>query len=133
MKVRVIRVSDNKTADTSAARQTRTSRAKQLRANSTDAERLLWRELRSRQVYGCKFRRQQPLGRFILDFVCLERRVVVEVDGGQHSEPEQAKYDAERTEWLAENGFRVLRFWDDEVLKQIDEVKAAIGQALRTD
>jgi very-short-patch-repair endonuclease len=73
------------------------NRAKQLRKNSTDAERLLWRVLRSRQVAGYKFRRQQPLDEFIVDFVCLEKRLVVEVDGGQHNEPLQAEHDSQRS------------------------------------
>jgi very-short-patch-repair endonuclease len=108
-------------------------RAKQLRKNSTDAERLLWRVLRSRQLVGHKFRRQQPLGEFIVDFVCLEKRLVVEVDGGQHDEPQQAAHDCERSAWLEQQGFRVLRFWDHEVLKQIEEVKDAIWRALESD
>ena len=106
------------------------SRARQLRNNPTEAERLLWRELRLRQLGGHKFRRQQPLGRYIVDFVCLERRLVVELDGGQHSEPEQAGYDAERSSWLEQEGFRVLRFWDHEVLTQLEEVKAVVWKAL---
>ena len=80
-------------------------RAKQLRMNSTDAELLLWRVLRSRQLAGHKFRRQQPLGGFIVDFVCLEKRLVVEVDGGQHNEPRQAAHDSERSAWLQQQAF----------------------------
>jgi very-short-patch-repair endonuclease len=106
------------------------ARAKYLRKNSTDAERLLWRELRSRQLAGHKFRRQQPLGRFIVDFVCLEERLVVEVDGGQHRDATHSKYDAERDAWLAKEGFRVLRFWDHQVLREIEAVKATIWRAL---
>lgn len=118
-----------KTVSTST--QTKILRAKQLRANSTDAERILWRELRSRQLYGCKFRRQQPLGRFIVDFVCLEKRLVIELDGGHHNEAEQARNDAGRAQWLTNNGFRVLRFWDHEVLKELDALKEAVAEALR--
>jgi very-short-patch-repair endonuclease len=77
-------------------------------------------------------RRQQPLGRFFVDFVCLERRLIIELDGGQHNEPAQAVYDARRSEWLAQQGFRVIRFWDHEVFNQLDEVKEAIDRALRT-
>ena len=88
----------------------RTIRAKQLRKNPTDAEQLLWRELRSRQLRGHKFRRQQPLGKFIVDFVCLKARLVIEVDGGQHNQDEIAAYDKERSAWLQREGFRVLRF-----------------------
>ena len=105
-------------------------RAKQLRRNSTDAEQLLWRLLRSRQLAGYKFRRQQPLGGFIVDFVCLEKRLVVEVDGGRHVEPLKAAHDSERSAWLEQQGFRVLRFWNHEVLNQIEEVKDAIWRAL---
>jgi very-short-patch-repair endonuclease len=96
----------------------------------TDAERVLWRELRSRQLAGYKFRRQQPLGRFIVDFVCFEKRLVIELDGGQHAEAAQASYDAERTAWLEKEGFHVLRFWDHDVFKNLDAVKGAIAQAV---
>jgi very-short-patch-repair endonuclease len=105
-------------------------KAKQLRKNCTDAERTLWRALRSRQLGGHKFSRQQPLGPFIVDFVCLEARLVVEVDGGQHNEAEQTAYDAKRTAWLQNENFQVLRFWDHEVLKQLDAVKQVIANAL---
>jgi very-short-patch-repair endonuclease len=104
------------------------SRAKELRNNPTDAERILWRHLRLRQLGGYKFRRQQPLGEFIVDFVCLEKRLVVEVDGGQHSS--KVAYDAQRTKWLERQGFRVLRFWNYEILQNIGAVKEAIWQAL---
>ena len=105
-------------------------RAKQLRTNSTDAERQLWRVLRSRQLAGHKFRRQQPLGGFIVDFVCFEKRLVVEVDGGQHNEPLQAANDSERSTWLEQQGFRVLRFWNHEILREIESVKETIARAL---
>jgi adenine-specific DNA-methyltransferase len=105
-------------------------RAKQLRKNSTDAERALWRVLRCRQLGGHKFRRQQPLGPFIVDFICLEARLVVEVDGGQHNHEENVVYDANRTAWLQNQEFRVLRFWDHVVLKQLDSVCDAIEKAL---
>jgi very-short-patch-repair endonuclease len=106
------------------------TQARELRKRSTDAERLLWHHLRSRQLDGHKFRRQQPLGRFIVDFVCLEKRLVIELDGGHHGGPRQAKFDLQRSEWLIQQGFRVIRFWDHEVLKQIEHVKIAIVQAL---
>ena len=96
----------------------------------TDAERALWRHLRSRQHAGFKFRRQQPMGRYIVDFVCLEKRLVLELDGGQHAESAQAAYDAERSAWLEKEGFRILRFWSDDVLKNLDAIKEAITHAL---
>ena len=102
--------------------------AKALRSNATDAERKLWQRLKSEQL-GCKFRRQHPFGRYVLDFACLERMLVVEVDGGQHGE--QVPYDDRRTRTLAESGFTVLRFWNHEVLNQIDDVVGEIWRALQ--
>src|SRR3990172_10454835 len=90
----------------------------------TDAEKALWKILRSRQVSGLKFRRQHPFGDYILDFVCLENKLVIEVDGGQHGQ--QAGYDENRTQILQAASFRVLRFWDNEVLKEIESVKEKI-------
>jgi very-short-patch-repair endonuclease len=104
------------------------NKARALRNNPTDAERLLWQHLRLRQIGGHKFRRQQPLGHYIVDFVCLEKRLVVEVDGGHHSE--QVVYDRRRSAWLEAEGFRILRFWDHEVLKHIEAVKQVIGEAI---
>ena len=106
------------------------TRARELRNNATDAERALWRQLRLWQLEGYKFRRQQPLGRFIVDFVCLEKRVVIELDGGQHAE--QKEYDAERDAWLRAEGFRVLRFWNNEVLKSIEVIKEEILKTLKS-
>ena len=103
-------------------------KARELRRNPTEAERKLWKHLRLRQIGGYKFRRQQPLGQYIVDFVCLEKKRIVELYGGQHSE--QIVYDAERTEWLEAQGFRVLRFWNDEVLKEIEVVKEVIAKEL---
>ena len=77
-----------------------TARARELRANMTDVERWLWSQLRSRQFGSYKFRRQQPIGPYVVDFVCFEKKVVIELDGGQHNEAEQASYDSARTEWL---------------------------------
>ena len=104
--------------------------AKQLRANSTDAERMLWRHLRSRQMTDFKFRRQQVIEPYIVDFVCLERRLVVEIDGGQHAE--RQKEDARRTAFLESAGFHVIRFWNNEVLANLDGVMSAIQGALNT-
>ena len=103
---------------------TRQSHARTLRANQTDAEQQLWRQLRGRRFLGVKFRRQQPLGPYIVDFVSMEHRLIIELDGGQHSE--QADYDRQRDTWLESQGFRVLRFWNSEVFRQWDEVLEAI-------
>ena len=94
-----------------------TARAKQLRRNATDAEQKLWRHVRNRQLGGHRFRRQQPLGPYIVDFVCLELKLIVEVDGGQHAG--QVDRDEERTAWLESQGFRVLRLWNTQVLTEI--------------
>ena len=88
--------------------------AKTLRKRSTDVEILLWRCLRDRQMEGLKFRRQQPIGRYIVDFVCFEKKIIIEVDGGQHAV--ETKKDTERDEWFRSQGFKVLRFWNNEVL-----------------
>ncbi len=84
--------------------------------------------MRLRQFGGCKFRRQQPIGKYIVDFVCVEKGLIVELDGGQHAQ--QASSDVERTAWLEAQGFRVIRFWNHEVLNEIDAVKEAIRGAL---
>ena len=102
--------------------------ARALRKNPTEAERALWKHLRLRQLEGQKFRRQQPLGRYVVDFVCFEKKVIVELDGGQHSE--QVASDAQRTSWLRGQGFRVLRFWNHEVLRDIEAVKETVREAL---
>jgi very-short-patch-repair endonuclease len=81
-----------------------------------------------RQVDGLKFRRQHPLGSYIVDFVCLEKRLIVELDGGQHAE--QVNSDTERTAWLEAHGFRVLRFWNHDVLRDTEAVKEVISKAL---
>ena len=106
-----------------------TTRSRQLRKNLTDAERTLWNILRKRQVSGCKFRRQVPIGSYIVDFVCLENKLVIEVDGGQHTKLES--YDAARTAWLEREGFRVIRFWNNQVLTDTDSVQDAIWIAVR--
>ena len=97
-----------------------TETAKSLRTSSTDAERLLWSRLRTKQVCGCKFRRQEQIGRFIVDFVCYDRQLVIEADGGQHAQEKEK--DEERTAWLNSQGFTVLRFWNHEVLTNPDGV-----------
>ncbi|WP_372528200.1 endonuclease domain-containing protein [Piscinibacter sp.] len=104
---------------TTAARQD----AKGLRVGMTDSERRLWSRLRSEQL-GVKFRRQHPLGPYVLDFACLAPRLVIEVDGSQHLG--QASYDARRDAWLIGQGFQVLRFWANEVLSDTDAVVSRI-------
>jgi len=100
-----------------------------LRKEMTDAEHTLWNVLRNRQVLGLKFRRQHPFNGYILDFVCLEKMLVIEVDGGQHSE--QIRHDEQRTRVLLAAGFVVLRLWNDEVLKDVEAVKERIWRTLQ--
>jgi very-short-patch-repair endonuclease len=104
------------------------ARARRLRSNLTDAEKYLWRHLRLRQIAGHKFRRQRPMGPYIVDFVCIEKKVVVEVDGGQHNGVVSRDY--QRDEWFRAQGYTVLRFWNHEVLTQTDHVKEMIWSAL---
>lgn len=100
---------------------------RRLRGNPTEAEKLLWRYLRDRQCEGCKFRRQHPFLDYILDFVCLEKMLVIEVDGGQHAE---SLSDAVRDKRLYEVGFKVLRFWNNQVLGETDAVLEMIRAEL---
>ena len=88
--------------------------ARTLRRQSTDAEQCLWMRLRNRQLADCKFRRQQPLGPYVVDFCCQERRLVIELDGGQHAD--RVEKDQERERQMAEAGFQTLRFWNNDVL-----------------
>lgn len=102
-----------------------------LRRTMTDAERLLWQVLRNKQMVGLKFRRQHPFGDFILDFVCMDRKLVIEVDGGQHAE--NIETDNIRTDKLRSAGFRVLRFWNHEVLGQLEAIKEKIWLELKVE
>jgi len=108
----------------------RLQQARALRQSPTTAEQVRWRHLRNRQLAGTKFRRQHPLGPYILDFVCLAQGLVVEVDGGQHADLQAQAYDRQRTVWLRQQGLRVLRFWNHEVVQQTNEVLAHVLQAL---
>jgi len=104
------------------------SRARQMRSEPTDAERKLWEGLR-RGSFDVKFKRQHPVGGYIVDFYCPQRKLIIELDGGQHME--SAEYDERRTVVLAKDGFRVLRFWNNDVLENIDGVLDIIMQALQ--
>src|SRR6266700_20777 len=101
---------------------------RKLRHDQTDVERKLWSLLRSRQLESYKFRRQHSIGRYVVDFCCLERRVIIELDGGQHQD--QADYDEKRTQFLETKGFRVIRVWDNEVFQQTDAMVEKIESAL---
>jgi len=101
-----------------------------LRKKITDAERLLWSLLRDRQLEGFKFRRQHPVGKYVLDFYCHEARLDVELDGGQHNEIDQRKQDEARSFFLAKEGITVMRFWNNEVLRETEGVLEGLLLAL---
>jgi very-short-patch-repair endonuclease len=103
-----------------------TEKARELRQRSTDAERLLWKYLRAKRLGGLKFRRQEPIGNYIVDFISFENHVIVELDGSQHLE--RKVEDDERTRWLEDQGFKVLRFWNNDVLKNIEGVLILIRE-----
>ena len=105
-----------------------TARAQMLRKRMTDAERRLWSKLRMRQVEGFRFRRQAPVGPYVVDFICLELKPIVEVDGGQHAVPQA---DTKRTAWLESEGYRVIRFWNNDVLKNTEAVLQTLYDTLR--
>jgi very-short-patch-repair endonuclease len=106
----------------------RPDRARTLRQALTDAERVLWFQLRDRRFQGLKFRRQMPIGAYVADFACAERRLVIELDGSQHAA--NVEEDARRTAVLGEQGWRVLRFWNNDVLSNLDGVLQQLTAAL---
>ncbi|MEW6454629.1 MAG: DUF559 domain-containing protein [Pseudomonadota bacterium] len=101
-------------------------RARQLRNNQTDAERKLWRSLRLLESRGYHFRRQAPIDHFIADFVCFSACLIVEIDGGHHNFPDQQRSDQRREKYLRDQGFEVLRFWNNDVLRNTEGVVEAI-------
>lgn len=107
-----------------------TALARKFRQRQTDAESKLWAKLRNKQLEGVKFRRQQPIGPYIVDFVSFERKLVIEVDGGQHGGIRVREKDKARTALIMAKGYRVLRFWDNEVSNNIDGVLEKIRQVL---
>jgi very-short-patch-repair endonuclease len=107
------------------------ARARNLRKTASDAENRLWTELRARRLKGFKFKRQVSLGDYIVDFACLETGLIVEVDGGQHLE--QEAHDQARARWLQDNGYRVLRFWNDDILLRLADVLEQIIRHLPSD
>jgi very-short-patch-repair endonuclease len=105
-------------------------RARHFRREATSAERKLWRYLRDCQLEGHRFRRQHPLGPYIVDFVCLERKLIVEVDGATHGEPDELARDAKRTAWLQERGYRILRVDNVEIYESMYPAVRSILEAL---
>ncbi len=108
----------------------RRAAARRLRANQTGAETKLWRELRKLETKGTHFRRQVPIGRYVADFACMASRLVIELDGSQHGDEPAKAYDQARTLWLESAGYRVLRFWNNDVVHNLDGVLETIYAAL---
>ncbi|MBN2380056.1 endonuclease domain-containing protein [candidate division WOR-3 bacterium] len=105
-------------------------RCRELRSLQTPAEAKLWACLRNNQLLGFKFRRQYPIGRFIVDFYCHKAKLAIELDGGGHAESEQAEYDEERSQCLEAEGIKILRFWNADVIKNLEGVIEAIAEVL---
>ncbi len=103
-------------------------KARSLRKSQTDVEGIIWRQVRNRQLLGLKFRRQVPIDKYIVDFLCIELKIIVELDGGQHVDA--TVYDEQRTNLLKKKGFRVVRYWNHEVLENLDEVMDAFTLTL---
>ena len=108
---------------------TLTKRARKLRSQTTEAEKRLWKHLRNRQLDDCKFYRQYPIFPYYVDFICRDRKLIIEVDGGQHNE---SKSDAKRTAFLEEKGYTVIRFWNNDVLRNTEGVLFEIQSVLQS-
>ena len=106
--------------------------ARKLRKEQTDAEQLLWHLLRNRQFCGLKFRRQYPMAPYVLDFYCDEERLGIELDGGQHNEPDKKQTDKERTAFLEGKSIKILRFWNNEVLQETEAVLEQLYNSLHS-
>ena len=104
--------------------------AKKLRKKSTPQEIIIWSRLRNRRFHELKFRRQYSIGKYVVDFICLEKKIIIEVDGWQHKEEKQERYDLERSEFLVELGFKVIRFWNNEVNNNLNGVILKIEENL---
>jgi very-short-patch-repair endonuclease len=100
----------------------RPAAAKKLRANTTPHERALWRALKELPIEGTHFRRQAPIGPYIVDFLCPAKRLIIELDGGHHNDDTTAKRDSERQAWLEQEGYRVIRFWNSDVTRDLNAV-----------
>lgn len=104
------------------------AKARELRNNMTKQERKIWSILKNRQFYGYRFLRQYPIGNYIVDFVCRSKKIIIEIDGGQHNEPSSIEYDNARTKYLLEKGYKVVRFWNNEIDNNIQGVYYRLQQ-----
>ena len=105
-------------------------KAKKLRKNQTPQEIIVWSKLRNRGFKNLKFRRQYPIGKYVVDFICLDKKIIIELDGWQHKKERQERYDEKRNEFLEKLGFRMLRFWNNEVNSNLDGVFLKIEEAI---
>jgi len=105
--------------------------ARKLRKNSTTQEAILWRLLRNRQFCNLKFKRQVPVGNYIVDFLCEEKKLIIEADGSQHNHPKDIEYDKTRTEFLNSKGYKVVRFWNNEINRNLSGVYEQLKQAVK--
>lgn len=101
--------------------------AKIMRRHPTDAENFLWQHLRAKRFLGLKFKRQEPIGNYIADFICYEKKIIIELDGGQHARKRNELEDKKRDEWMKSQGFKILRIWNNEVLQNLEEVLETIA------
>ena len=107
------------------------SRSRDLRRNATDAERKLWKHLCQKQLDGIHFRRQVPIGPYFADFLSHQHKLIIELDGGHHGSPDQAEHDERRTSYLQDEGYQVLRFWNSDVMNNLDGVLKSIRVAIK--
>jgi len=105
-------------------------RCKTLRKNSTPQEIIFWSRVRAKRFKGLKFKRQYSIGRYIIDFINLDKKIIIELDGFQHKEENQERYDQERTEFLEKRGFKILRFWNNEINDNLEGVFLQIEELL---
>lgn len=107
-----------------------TSRARLLRKNQTPQESKLWKLLRNRNFHGLKFKRQHPVGKYIVDFVCIDKKIIIEIDGGLHNTPDKIKTDTSRTLYLESEGYKVIRFWNNEIDNNFEGVYLTLQKLL---
>ena len=105
--------------------------ARKLRKNQTSQERIIWNLLRNQQFQGLKFRRQYPIGNYIVDFICKEIKLIIEIDGGQHNSEEGIEYDLKRTEYLETKGYKVIRFWNNEIDNNLEGVYQSLMDMIK--
>ena len=108
-------------------------RARRLRKNMTEQEKILWQYIRKRSIANCKFRRQYAIGNYIVDFICREKHLIIEIDGGEHNTENSLLYDNERTKYLESKGFKVIRFWNNEIENNIEGVYLEILKNLNIE